>query len=48
MEDFSFYSEIFCEATSEASNTFGGLLCNEKKMFRATQKLSVGFQLFKV
>ena len=37
LEDFSFYSEIFWEATSEAWKFSG-----------ATQKLSVGFQLSKV
>ena len=33
LEDFSFYSEIFWEATSEASNIFCWVLCNKKKIF---------------
>ena len=34
LEDFSFYSEIFLEATSEASNIFCLILCNKKKIFQ--------------
>ena len=47
LEDFSFYSEIFLEATSEASDIFFGYSVI-RKFSGATQKLSVGFQFSKV
>ena len=41
LKDFSWYSEIFCGATSEASNIFCWLLCNKKKILGATHKCSL-------
>ena len=46
MEDFCLYSEIFWEATSEASNIFCWLLCNKTKIFRGYSETFCWFSAF--
>ena len=46
VEDFSFYSGIFWEATSEASNIFCWLLRNKKKIFKGYSKTFCWFSAF--